>query len=83
MEIVTETLQQYLDQGYRIFLHCDRCQERRGEMDLASLCAIGYGERLLRQSRIRCPKCQERLSRIIQPPEKDGLLKDGRPIAYR
>jgi hypothetical protein len=74
MEIVTETLQQYLDGGYVVGLDCYKCG-RQPDVDLAGLCAFGHGNRRLPGLNLRCKKCGERLQKIVQPPKNDG----GRP----
>jgi hypothetical protein len=73
MGIVAETLQQYLDQGFTLYLDCPRCGRR--PTTLARLCAMGYGNEPLPDFHPTCAKCRERLQKIVEPPRETG----GRP----
>lgn len=74
--IIIATIRQYRDEGYTLTAFCTPCSFSK-PIDLAGLCAKGFGDRLMRRYRPKCPKCGERLQFVVQPPGGPG--SGGRP----
>lgn len=75
MKIVIATIADYAREKYTVSTWCWKCAKSGKPLDLAGLCAKGYGPTRLSAYRPKCPKCGVELQKTVSPPVNQG----GRP----